>query len=593
MPSLHDLDGLALSLVAEHLPLQSVVVLASMCRHFYSSLAGTSDDGDGDDGDGAGAGDRAENPAFWRRIAGEVWGVQVDAPAAVPHLPGGAGAGLPARSWRETCVAHSRLLSRYGRDAGTRASRAWHRIEAALAATAPDVLATLAPGRTLPLPLPRLSRMPAGIHPEVLAAAAIHDGQGDFAAGLGPSCSRLELRRRAQLGLLGTAVVYGQGHSRWMRNLLPENLGEPQLQIFLPVAEKPPPGGSSPLRLHEFVISLSALDPTSGVDLQDVEGTSALALELDSAAVYVRSVVEVTSPPRRIPAPVKRADRGRGLLFFLGELASALETRQLGPERDSFFRRGGAMEVQGLPRPPLQQQQRRSPPQSLRCLSRFAEASPGMASRVTAGALVVSRAALPAWVFQVRTTTDASGNPSLPLAMKEFHMFCYRVRFKLLSTAEQKRQWGHSQLQEGQGQGLRQQQQQPLRVIRRANLISRHWETIPVSPLVEREVVNGEGVVGFTPTLVANDDDDGDDDGGGDDDGDDASSFCYCSRVMAPPLVDAHSRRACTPPYPPGTLLGSFGGHFVFQVSYEDGTAAAHVEVPVEPLDLRVPMLYF
>ena len=197
MASMIDLDGLALSKIAENLPLKAVVALASVCRHFHSVLA-----------------DEEENVGFWKRVASEVWGVVgVDDPDARPRLPGGAGAGAEASSWKETCVAHSKLLSRFGRDAGTRAASAWHRIEAALADVAPEVLSTLAPGRTF-----LSEKSEEGIHPEVLAAAALHNGQEDAYAVARPPPDSLLLQdiRRSQLGLFGSAVVYGEGFSRWL-----------------------------------------------------------------------------------------------------------------------------------------------------------------------------------------------------------------------------------------------------------------------------------------------------------------------------------------------------------------------------------------
>lgn len=206
MASFNDLDGLALTRIAQNLPLASVVSLAATCRNCRAVL--------GDE----------ENVSFWKRVASEVWGVVgVDAPGAIPRIPGGAGAGVPAESWKETCVAHSRLLSRYGRDAGTRAARAWHRIEAALVnvARAPEILATLAPGVEMPehgsadWPV----YLPPKIHPEVLAAAALHDGQEEWSDAVGGVDGGHQrgagaCRRAAQRALFGTAVVYGDGFGK-------------------------------------------------------------------------------------------------------------------------------------------------------------------------------------------------------------------------------------------------------------------------------------------------------------------------------------------------------------------------------------------
>ena len=83
------------------------------------------------------------------------------------------------------------------------------------------------------------------------------------------------------------------------------------------------------------------------------------------------------------------------------------------------------------------------------------------------------------------------------LATDEGHVFSYRVNFELLSVAEQRRRRRQQQGQQGQ-RG----------VILRATLMRRQWELRPASRGAEVQVVDGEGVVGFFPTLVAKDDDD-------------------------------------------------------------------------------------
>ena len=569
MATLIDLDGLALTTIAKSLPLASVAALAATCRHFHSVLA--------DD----------VNDAFWKRVACEVWGVVVDSPGALPRLPGGAGAGAEAGSWKETCVAHSRLLSRYSRDVGTRAARAWHRIENALATFAPDVLPTLAPGRTLSEP-----EEEEGMHNEVLAAAALHDGQEDFLGGGLVGRRGITATRRAQLGLFGSAVIYGDGFSRWMTNLLPRPGQARKKCLIAPVrGSTAAAAGGTFLLLHEIGTSLPAHDPLDVCD--GVEGSSSLVLDLDSAAVFVRCP---QAPPRPGPTdpfvppefpvdPVRRADGSRGLLSFLAELATALETRQLGAESNAFFR-GGAMRVSGLGAAAVMM--RLWP---TRGLSRFAAAPPGLASREAAaagGALVCSRSVLYTWMSQVFFVRSSSPGLSR-YGAREVHVFSYRVSFRLLSLRQQRQR-----LQQLGQLGLQ-------RVIRRATLVSRHWEIRPGSMGEEVEVVDGEGVVGFTPTLVAKDDDgesesgrgeniDGSYDDDDDDDGEDGSSFCYCSRVSAP----EDPGEAPTELQPPGTRLGSFGGHFVFRIEeHEDGSTGGHVEVPVEPFEMVVPSVMF
>ena len=87
MASFTDLDGLALTLIAQQLPLASATALATTCRYFHGVLAAK------------------ENVAFWKKVAGEVWGVVgVDSPGAVPRLPGGSGAGEEASSWKQSCT---------------------------------------------------------------------------------------------------------------------------------------------------------------------------------------------------------------------------------------------------------------------------------------------------------------------------------------------------------------------------------------------------------------------------------------------------------------------------------------------------------
>jgi len=547
MASITDLDGLALTLIAESLPVASVAALATTCCYFHTVLAAD------------------ENVAFWKRVAGEVWGVVgVDAPGAVPRLPGGAGAGEKADSWRATCVEHSRLLSPYGSD-GARAAKAWHRIEHALATSAPDVLPTLAPGLTL-------SEEPEEvIHREVLAAAALHNGQIDLLAGGGGGGAAAT--RYAQLGLFGAAVVYGEGFARWMRNLLPEPGQARRRCVVAPRPEHDDPW----VLLLDFASSLPACDPLA--ECRSLEGSPRLALALDSAAVYVRSPHPgADAESGELPCAAKRADGSRGLLSFLGELAAALETRQLGPERDSFFH-GGAMAVEGLDAAAAAAARRGRPP--TRGLSRFAAAPPGLAAREAAGALIVSRSAVYTWTCRVFNLM-VFNRPRL--ATDEGHVFSYRVNFELLSVAEQRRRRRQQQGQQGQ-RG----------VILRATLMRRQWELRPASRGAEVQVVDGEGVVGFFPTLVAKDDDDDDERererGGGGDNGDnDASSFCYCSRVAGPPLFADDDTEECHSL--PGQRLGSFGGHFLFLVEYEDGSTG-YVEAPVEMFEMVVPSFLF
>ena len=284
MASITDLDGLALTLIAESLPPRGLVSIAALATtslllpHRCVRRR------------------RDENVAFWKRVAGEVWGVVgVDAPGAVPRLPGGAGAGEKADSWRATCVEHSRLLSPYGSD-GARAAKAWHRIEHALATSAPDVLPTLAPGLTL-------SEEPEEvIHREVLAAAALHNGQIDLLAGGGGGGAAAT--RYAQLGLFGAAVVYGEGFARWMRNLLPEPGQARRRCVVAPRPEHDDPW----VLLLDFASSLPACDPLA--ECRSLEGSPRLALALDSAAVYVRSPHPGADAESR-RAPVRRKARGR------------------------------------------------------------------------------------------------------------------------------------------------------------------------------------------------------------------------------------------------------------------------------------------
>ena len=130
----------------------------------------------------------------------------------------------------------------------------------------------------------------------------------------------------------------------------------------------------------------------------------------------------------------------------------------------------------------------------------------------------------------------------------------------------------------------------------------RHWELRSEWRESEVEVIDGEGAVGFTPTLIAKDDD-GDDggesggEGGGegeniDDDDDDPSSFCYCSRVKAPDQYGGGAGPSSSRLLPPGQRLGSFGGHFLFRAEFDDGTAG-DVEVPVAPFEMVVPAVIF
>lgn len=561
--------------------MESVVALAAACRSFRSVLA--------DDAVG-----------FWKRIASEVWGVVgVDAPGAQPRIPGGAGAGAPASSWKESCVAHSVLLSRFG-DAGRRAARAWHRIEAALAEVAPEVLTTLSPGRTLSEQEPREEEEAEGggerTHVEILAAAAIHNGQDFFATALPEELPSLQHTRRSQLGLFGSAVIYGEGYSRWMRALLPRAPGAkrsppPCRCLASPVAGASGEEDRAPktVLLHDLSVSLPAPFPHG--ELRSAEGWHRLALSLESAAVFVRC----PSPGGRVPLdPVKRADGGGGLLSYLAELAAALETRQLGPERDSFFR-SGARQV-----PLLDADARRTAltlyPRT-RGISSFAAAPPGLAScEAAGGALVSRRSFLYTWLPEAVTTRRRPGSEPVQ-STSEMHVFSYRISFRLLSVAEQRRRFRLQRTQLGGGAGGGAGGALHHRVVLRATLVSRHWEVSSAWRGGEVQVIDGEGAVGFTPTLIAQDGgDDDDDDGGGqgendDVDDDDPSYFCYCSRVEAPPHFDGPD-----PPvgdlHPPGQRLGSFGGHFIFRAEFDDG-AAADVVVPVAPIEMVVPSVFF
>ena len=164
-------------------------------------------------------------------------------------------------------------------------------------------------------------------------------------------------------------------------------------------------------------------------------------------------------------------------------------------------------------------------------------------------------------------------------------MFSYRVSFKLHSLAEQQRRFRRPQQQQlGGGEALR--------VVRSATLVSRHWELSSAWRDGEPEVVDGEGAVGFAPTLIAKDaDDDVEGENVDDGDDDDLSSFTYCSRVEAPPHY-VGSEPPVDQLHPPGQRLGSFGGHFLFRAEFDDGTAG-DVEVPVEPFELVVPSVIF
>lgn len=184
--------------------------------------------------------------------------------------------------------------------------------------------------------------------------------------------------------------------------------------------------GGGNLFLQQISSSRSAHCPFDICD--SVEGSASLVLDLETAAVFAAStsydpIRGGPSEPGEYPDCIKRADGGRGLLRFLGALATALETRQLSAERESFFR-GGAMEVAGVHVLPSVRSSgggsggggvtsargRGTPPgrPATRCLSRFAASQP---ARLTAGALRLSMSFTYTWAFQLFNARTAARGP--------------------------------------------------------------------------------------------------------------------------------------------------------------------------------------